>query len=146
MSTEANKAKARRYFEEALSKGDLSVMDDLVAPGEIAHAYGSDLYRGSGPEAAKQFVKVMRETFADLECTVEFQVAEGDLVVTHWTARGIHQGELLGVPGSGNPMTVSGLIVHRFKDGKSVETWGQWDRLGMIEQIRATPTEREVGA
>ncbi len=146
MSTEANKAKVRRYFEEALSKGDLSVMDDLVAPDEIAHAYASDLYRGSGPEAAKQFVTAMRDTFADFECTVEFQIAEGDMVLTHWTARGIHQGELLDTPASGKPVMVTGLIVHRFKDGKSVETWGEWDRLGLIEQTRDTLSEREVGA
>jgi steroid delta-isomerase-like uncharacterized protein len=146
MSTEANKAKVRRYFEDALSKGDLSAMDDLVAPGEIVHPYPTDLYRGGGPEAAKQFVTAMRDTFGDLQCTVESQIAEGDMVMTRWTARGVHKGELLGVPATGKPVTVTGLIVHRFSDGKSVETWGEWDRLGLLEQFGAFPAEREVGA
>src|SRR5690348_10861277 len=117
MSSEENKAKVRRYFEDALSKGDLSAMDDLVAPGEIVHPYGTDLYRGGGPEAAKQFVTAMRDTFGDLQCTVEWQVAEGDMVVTSWTARAVHTGELLGAPASGNQVTITGLLVNRFRDG-----------------------------
>ena len=88
----------------------------------------------------------MRDTFGDLQCTVDSQVAEGDMVVTRWTARGTHQGEHLGVPPTGNPVMVTGIIMHRFRDGKSVETWGEWDRLGLMQQTSDTLRAREVGA
>ncbi|HEY0603322.1 MAG TPA: ester cyclase [Herpetosiphonaceae bacterium] len=143
MSAEENKAKVRRYFEEALTNGDVSFIDDMVDPEEVVHGYDTDLDDG-GPEATKQFVAAMQAVFRDLRCTVDQQIAEGDLVMTRWTARGIHQGELLGVPGSGNPITVSGIIIHRFRDGKSVETWGEWDRLGLKQQMEQPLKAREV--
>lgn len=144
MSVEANKAKARRYFEDALTHGDLSAIDDLVAPGQIVHGYPTDLDTGGGPEEAKQFIIAMRDTFADLRCTVDLQIAEGDLVMTHWTARGTHQQPLPGMPATGQPVEITGMIVHRFEDGRSVEVWGEWDRFGLVEQANAAPKERAV--
>ena len=143
MSAEENKAKVRRYFEEALTSGDVSFIDDMVDPEEVVHGYDTDLDDG-GPEATRQFVAAMQAVFRDLHCTVDQQIAEGDLVMTRWTVNAIHQGELLGVPGSGNPVTVSGIIVHRFRDGKSVETWGEWDRLGLKQQMEQPLKAREV--
>ena len=144
MSAEENKAKVRRYFEDALSKGDLSVIDDLVAPNELVHPYPTDLNRGGGVEASKAFIAAMRDTFSDLRCTVDSQIAEGDLVVTRWTARGMHQRELLGLAGSGQPVMVTGIQINRFEDGKSVEVWGEWDRFGLAEQINQPLKERAV--
>jgi predicted ester cyclase len=145
MSAEANKAKVRRYFEEALSKGDVSFINDMVDPEEIVHGYDTDLDDG-GPEETKQFVAAMRATFHGLRCTVDQQIAEGDLVMTRWTARGIHQVEHLGVPATGQPVTVTGIMVHRFRDGKSVETWGEWDRLGLKQQLGDTSNASEINA
>ncbi|HEY0738255.1 MAG TPA: ester cyclase [Herpetosiphonaceae bacterium] len=145
MSAEENKAKVRRYFEEALTNGDVSFIDDMVDPEEIVHGYDTDLDDG-GPEETKQFVAAMRATFHNLRCTVDQQIAEGDLVMTRWTARGIHQDEHLGIPGTGQPVTVSGIMIHRFRDGKSVETWGEWDRLGLMKQLDDTSKSSEINA
>jgi hypothetical protein len=40
--------------------------------------------------------------------TVEQQFAEGDFVATRWTARGTHEGELIGIQPTGKQVTVSG--------------------------------------
>ncbi len=137
MSAEDNKAKVRRYLEDGLGKGDLSVVEDLIAPDEIVHAYPSDHYQG-GIESAKEFITTTRTAFQDIHITVDLQIAEGDLVATRWTGRGMHHEELMGLPGTSKPVEVTGIMIHRFRDGKSVEYWGEWDRLGFLHQTEMT--------
>ena len=84
MSTEENKALARRELEEIFSaKGNLDAAEEIYAPHYISHqpAGDEDL---RGPQAIKQFAAGMREAFPDLEITIEEQIAEGDKVVARW--------------------------------------------------------------
>jgi predicted ester cyclase len=64
-------------------------------------------------------------------------VAEGDKVVTLWSFRGTHQGELVGMPASSNQVTIKGMSMDRISGGKFVETWDMYDALGMMQQIGA---------
>ena len=45
----------------------------------------------------------------------------------------------MGIPASGKTSTVTGIGIDRFEDGKIVEVWGNWDTLGMLQQIGAIP-------
>jgi ketosteroid isomerase-like protein len=81
----------------------VELVDELLAPDYVSHAPGEpELKRG--PEDIKEVVRAYHSAFPDLTYTVEKQVAEGDMVVTRWTVRGTHQGELMGVPPSGRHM------------------------------------------
>ncbi len=71
--------------------------------------------------------------------TVEQQFAEGDLVATRWTARGTHEGELIGIQPTGKQVTVSGMTTFRLSGGKIVEEFTQWDNPGMLQQLGAIP-------
>ena len=44
--------------------------------------------------------------FPDARFALEDQIAEGDTVVSRWTARGTHRGEFLGIAPSGEEVTV----------------------------------------
>jgi len=79
-----------------------------------------------------------RTVFPDLQAPAEGQVAEGDLVVTRWTARGTHRGELLGIPASGKRAAVPGVIIDRLAGGKIAEEWAYYDALVMLQQLGAT--------
>jgi steroid delta-isomerase-like uncharacterized protein len=70
-----------------------------------------------------------------MRVTTDDIIAEGDKVVIRWTANGTHQGELMGIPASGNQTTWSGMTIYRFADGKIVESWWAYDALGMMQQI-----------
>ena len=88
--SEENKALTRRSLEEIWNKGNLAVADELIAPNHVAHD-PADPNPGSGPEATKQQASMYRTAFPDLHITIEDHVAEGDQVVTRWTARGTHR-------------------------------------------------------
>jgi predicted ester cyclase len=59
------------------------------------------------------------------------QVSDGDTVVTRWTGYGERLGQLLEelVDGDG-PVRAGGITIHRFKDGRIVDSWTYWDAAG----------------
>ena len=65
--------------------------------------------------------------------------------VTRWTARGTHTGDLWGIPGTGKEVTVTGTSIDRIKDGWIVESWSNWDALGLMQQLGAIPTPGQAG-
>jgi len=139
MLVEENKAVVRRYFEEAWNKQNLDVVDEIIAPDLLDHEVdGSE--QKSGPEDVKSYLAgYYLKALPDVDITVEFQIAEGDMVLTYVTVRGTHQGELLGVPATGNPIEVTGMSVDRIERGKIVEAWVSWDQLGLLKQLGANP-------
>jgi steroid delta-isomerase-like uncharacterized protein len=136
--SEQNKAIVRRAFNELFTEGDLDVADEVFAPDYVGHdpALTYDMH---GPEQFKQFVLMYRIAFPDLELTVEDQVAEGDEVVTRFTARGTHRGELMGIPPTGRKVVVTGISIDRMVNGKTVESWTNYDVLSMMQQLGIIP-------
>jgi predicted ester cyclase len=61
-----------------------------------------------------------------------------------WTARGINTGEMMGMPATGKPATVTGIIINRVAAGKMVESWGNFDALGMLQQLGVIPAPEPV--
>jgi predicted ester cyclase len=95
-------------------------------------------------ESFKQFLPMFRTAFPDMSPTVEDMIAEGDKVVDPLTWQGTHQGELMGIPPTGNTVTVTEMHIYRISEGKIVERWGQPDLLGMMQQLGAVPPPGEA--
>ena len=144
--SEANKDLARRFMEEVWNKENVDFIDKVVASNYVVHDPNSPEGISGGVEGAKQFVEMYRSAFPDTQMTVEDLVAEGDKVVTRWTARGTHQGVLMGIPPSGNRVEVTGISVDRIEGGKFVESWSNYDTLGMMQQIGAVPSAEQAQA
>jgi steroid delta-isomerase-like uncharacterized protein len=146
MSTEENKAVVRREFEEMFNQeGNLDAAEEFYAPNYVGHEPTTGDIKGV--EGAKQFAAEYREAFPDLTITIEDQVAEGDKVVTRFTARGTHHGEVedLG-PATGNRMEITGITIEQFGDGKIVQDWTNFDALGMMQQLGLVPEAQEAGS
>lgn len=139
MSTEENKALVRRWFLEAWNEGNLALADDVIAPDYDPHPAPTDMNFGRGPAGQKQLIAFYRAAFPDVRMEIEDMVAEGDRVVVRWRGTGTHNGELMGVPPTGKPATVTGMFINRVVDGKLVEGWTSFDALGMMMQIGAIP-------
>ena len=132
-------ATARRFFEEVFSQGDLDLVDELVAPDYVGHPSGPE-EQLRGPQGVKEYIGRLREGVPDLTLTIEDQVADGDKVATRWTARGTHDGELLGAAPTGRTATITGITIQRSgAGGRIVEGWTSWDMLGMLQQLGIAP-------
>jgi steroid delta-isomerase-like uncharacterized protein len=145
MLTETNKTVARRYIEEVWSKGNLAVLNEIIAKDYVSSGPGSLPGLPTGPEGAKQLVAVYRNAFPDLRFTIDEQIAEGDKVMTRWTGHGTHQGELVGIPATGKSTTVTGIAVDRIADGKIAESWLVFDQFGLMQQLGVIPTPEFAG-
>ena len=136
MSAEENKALARRSWEAA---NNPDTIDEVYAADLVWHEPDQDI---RGYEQAKQFVSTFFTAFPDLNATVEDVIAEGDKVVTRWTIRGTHQGEIeeFGPP-TGKQAELQGISIHRIADGKIVEEWNRYDNLSLLQQLGLAPEQ-----
>jgi steroid delta-isomerase-like uncharacterized protein len=143
MSTEENKAIVRRVNDEVWSEGHLDVIDELIADEFIATVVGAP-EQIRGQQGFREFVVMYRTAFPDLRITVDEQFAEGETVITRWTATGTNEGELMGMPATGKQATVAGININRISGGKLVAGWGLFDQLGLLQQIGAVPIPTRV--
>jgi steroid delta-isomerase-like uncharacterized protein len=145
MLAETNKTVARRLFEEVWNKGNLTVLNEIIAKDHVSSGPGTLPGLPAGPEGSKQLVTVYRNAFPDVHFTIDEQIAEGDKVVTRWTAHGTHQGELVGIPATGKSSTVTGIALDRIVNGKIAESWGIFDQFGMMQQLGVIPVPELAG-
>ena len=139
MSAEENKDLIRRYLEaiDANESDDWTVLDEYIAEDFVAHnppIPGVTLDRDGMKQAAEIFRVA---TPGDHE--IKMQVAEGDLVVSHIVGRGVHKGDLLGIPGTNREVETNGIAIHRVRDGKIVEYWSVTDVARVLQQVGALP-------
>ncbi|HZY57242.1 MAG TPA: ester cyclase [Rubrobacteraceae bacterium] len=133
---EENKAVIRRFVEEAFNRGNLDIADEVYAPRFFSYGTPEGEF---GPENVKRFVNMYRAAFPDGRTTIEDMIAEGDKVAYRWTYRGTHQGELMGIAPTGREVTITGITISRFADGKIVEEWNNFDQLGTMQQLGVIP-------
>ncbi len=121
-TAQENKDLVRRWFSEVLSRGNTQQVDELFAPNYVLHD-PSIVQEVHGREGVKRYVAAFRAASPDICFAVEDQIAEGDIVVTRWVARGTHREEFLGLAPTGRQMTVSGIEFDCIVDGKINEAW-----------------------
>ena len=134
MSIEENKAIIRRWLEEGWTNGNLSVADELIDPGFIAHVAGGQAVP-SGPDGVKQIVAAWRTGFPDGHMVIDDLIGEADKVVIRMTWRGTHQGDFYGIAPTNRQVSVTSIGIDRVVNGKIVEGWGEVDMLGMYQQL-----------
>ena len=127
---EKNKALARRLLEAFVSSVDLDTIDELLAPDFVDRSLLPG--QGSSREEYKRSVVEFRAAFSVTDFTLEYQIAEGDMVVTKFSARCIHRGEFLGVPPSGEMGEYSSIRIHHIAGGKITDEWSEGNLLEWI--------------
>ncbi len=110
MSAEQNKAVVRRFFD-AINHGNLDVLDQVLAPD-----FRTQGDNEGGRDGEKQLWQQLRTEAPDTHLSVEEMIAEGDKVVTRWSARGTYRGQ---------PVQVTGIHIHQLADGKIIEAWAE---------------------
>ena len=136
---------ARRVIDEAWNKGNLAVIDDLVAPHCVMRhpSFPEDV---RGVDAYKRTIARYRAAFPDLRFTVEDIISEGNVAVTRYNITGTHRGEFNGIAPTGKKVTWTGVSTTRTENGQLVEQLIQSDHLGLLRQLGALTETRPTAA
>ena len=136
-NTDANKKVVTEFIDGLFSRGDLGAVDAYLSDDFVNHdpPFGA----GTDREGMRSAGAAFRAAFPDWHSDMHVLIAEGDLVAEHFTARGTHRGELMGVAPTGREMTLRGINIFRVRDGRITERWGRLDDLGLLQQLGVVP-------
>ena len=137
VSTEANKALIRDFFEQVWNQGNEEAIDRFIAE----NANGNDPDFGMGREGFKNQWRKWRAAFPDLRFEIEEIIAEGDTVVARWMLTGTQSGSFLGIAPTGRKIRVAGMSMDHLHDGVLVSGFDGWDNLGLRQQLGAIPDD-----
>ena len=133
MSAEESKAIVRRFWG-VWEEDNFDLVDEVLAPDYLNHTPASP-DQPTGPEGIKEVVSMFRNAMPDLKVVIEDMIAEGDKVAVRYTLEGTHEGELFGVPPTGQRLSIKSISVERVSDGKIREHWRITDGLDMMQQL-----------
>jgi len=137
LSTIENKQVIRDFLDEVINQGRLERAESLVKSDfiELDPLPGQQ----QGRDGLKEIIGLIRSAFPDTNWVVDEMVAEGDKVVTrfHWT--GTHQGPFLGIPATGKPVKVSGVVIDRLEEGKMADSRILMNELSLMQQLGVIP-------
>lgn len=129
-AAESRKAVFRRLVA-MYATGNLSALDEVIAPGYVGHASAGD----RDLQGFRQSISYFHSLFIYDEDSfqVNDQFVEGEKVATRMTAH-------VRMRATGEPITLIGINLARIVDGKIVEEWNTW------EQLQATTGQRKSEA
>ena len=136
MSTETNKEIVRRFYDEALNRGRVEIIDQLAVADYFEHDPLPG--QGEGREGLKNRVTMLVEGLTPT-FTLEDVIAEDDRVVVRWTNDATHVGTFAGIPATGRSCRVAGIDIHRLANGRMAEHWHVVDQLSMLQQLGLLP-------
>jgi steroid delta-isomerase-like uncharacterized protein len=129
-----NKEIAHRFIEECWNLGKMESMQELVALGCRIH---DPVFPSltSGSDNLARHIAMCRNGFPDMYFTIEDTIAERNEVVLHWTARGTHRGEYLGMHPTNRSAEVCGTSILRMEGGRIAEIWADWNLMSLMSQL-----------
>lgn len=122
-------------FARSLSTGHIDNFDTFIAPDYINH----NPYIADGLEAVKNFFKGWMVAFPDTKVSVEDVFVDGETAIGRFTYRAHQQGEFMGIPATGNLITMRSIDIWRVRDGKFIEHWDELNLLEVMQQLGAIP-------
>ena len=117
---------AARWFEEVWNQSRREAIDEMFPEDCVLHD-GSSEYRG--PDEFKHFYDALRSQLSDVRVTPLEAFSEGDMVCMRWSSTATHTA-------TGKPLQVTGISILRFKDGRFVEAWQNWDQYSLHQQLQ----------
>jgi predicted ester cyclase len=117
---------AARWFEEVWNQSRRDAIDEMFPQDCVLHDGSSEYH---GPDEFKRFYDALRAQFSDVRVTPLEAFSEGDMVCMRWSSTATHTA-------TGKPLQVTGISILRFKDGRFVEAWQNWDQYSLHQQLQ----------
>jgi predicted ester cyclase len=130
-----NASVVRRFVDEVITNGNIEAAGEYVWEDMVEHVPLPG--QGPGLDGLKFILRAMRTGFPDIVFSIQEQISEGDKVVSRFEWTGTHKGDFLGIPPTGLPVRVWGMVIDRLEGGRIKETRILMDTLGLMAQLGA---------
>ena len=134
-----NQGKVRTFYETIIGKARFDLLQELLDQKVIWHDPLLPTGEARGIQDFRNVLEMFRKAFPDLKITIHDIFATKDRVTTRFVLIATHLGELMGIPGTGRHVQVSGISIIRFENGKMVEEWIEEDGPGLMRQLGILP-------
>ena len=114
---------AREALEQVCARGNLQRARELYAQDFVDHVNALDFH---GQDGIARSVALYRAIFPDLEIRVLDQSTDGDRVTSRWTLHDTHKGRAVTLPG---------ITISRFENGRIAEDWTVSDNLELLRRL-----------
>ena len=141
MNTETNKTLVRHFMERAFNEGDLTIVDESLAPDGIDH---QEPLGTNFATHLKAVITMLRTAFPDLHFEIHDMLAEGELVAFRSTMTGTHRGPFQGLPPTGKQVSVAHMHFVHCVNGKTSDLWHVWDTAGLMRQLGTAAAARPL--
>ena len=136
---EQGQRRARYQLLRGVQPRDFDAYDDMFADDVAFESVGG--VSGTGVETVKFFDNIWVNAASDWNIEGIYHLRDGDRVVCHNRASGIHDGTLLlpdesEVPATGNKVDAKYFASFEVRDGKIVSELIYFDRIILVEQLR----------
>jgi predicted ester cyclase len=126
----------KHFYKEVLVGHNLNSLAKIVSSDILIHPTAMPCEAGYyGIDGASNWLETQWKAFPDLTITDYFTVAQGDIVATHWKARGTSKGNFLMLPPSGNPVEYDGSSMYKVENGQITEIWETRNTLAIMGQL-----------
>lgn len=117
---ERNKTIARAFYEDLWFTNHTDRFDEYVAEEYVVHDIG-DRKNVTEPAIEQKRIADFFHSQGKMTGTIDYQIAEDDLVATRWQWKFQPTSFLFSIMGGSNQIPI--INVFRFEDGKIVEIW-----------------------
>lgn len=133
---ESNRKATLRWFEEVWNQKRAETIDELMAAEIEGYGLTNDpAVVMRRPDDFKPYYHSFVSAIPDIRVEVEDTIAEGDKVAARCRVTGTHSGPGLGVLPTGRAVDFRGTVFLRFRDGRIVEGWNNFDFMTLFSQL-----------
>ena len=139
MTDTISSAEAERLtdlYVEIFTRQELDRASEIMTADYVNHLRFGTI---TGLDAFCEFMRDVYVGMPDISWKVLDMRVDGDRIIYHYEVGGTHRGEIMGMPGTGREIRITGMEMNRVVDGKIVETWNYADALNLMQQVGAIP-------
>jgi predicted ester cyclase len=83
----------------------------------------------------KDHIRFFENAFPEYELIADELLQDGNKVVIRGTVRGVHNGELMGIPATGKEVSVSLMLIYEMENDKIKNHWMVADNFALMQQL-----------
>ncbi len=127
--------RAHRFFQLVWNEQNDDAVSEFISPDLVEHGL---THIGETPLRFDDFLNYRRQflnAFPDAKFILDNVAVEGQRVAVRFHVSATHLGDGLGFPATGRKVGFTAMGIARWKDGKIVEAWNNFDHLGLLRQL-----------